>query len=90
MFKQMDLKGKARDDTQLKTVHQNTISTLRAYDAAGSGVRKISSKSFATLLLLLTEPDYHVPGLIFPQRAEWMAKSLSGNFRRHEHENCRL
>ena len=44
MFRQMDLKGKAKDDTQLKTVHQNTIATIRIYDEAGGAVRKFSSK----------------------------------------------
>ena len=44
MFRQMDLKGKAKDDTQLKTVHQNTISTLRTYQEAGGSVQKFSSK----------------------------------------------
>lgn len=44
MFRQMDLKGKTKDDTQLKTVHQNTISTVRAYDEAGGVVKKFSSK----------------------------------------------
>ena len=44
MFRQMDLKGKAKDDTQLKTVHQNTIATIRAYDENGGSVRKFSSK----------------------------------------------
>ena len=44
MFRQIDLKGKTKDDTQLKTVHQNTISTVRAYDEAGGSVRKFSSK----------------------------------------------
>lgn len=44
MFKQMDLKGKAKDDTQLKTVHQNTISTLRAFESSGGKVQKFSSK----------------------------------------------
>lgn len=43
MFKQMDLKGKAKDDTQLKTVHQNTISTVRVYETSGSKVSKFSS-----------------------------------------------
>ncbi|KAF2842998.1 actin-related protein 2/3 complex, subunit 1 [Patellaria atrata CBS 101060] len=43
MFRQMDLKGKAKDDTQLKTVHQNTISTIRAFETSGSGVSKFSS-----------------------------------------------
>jgi actin related protein 2/3 complex subunit 1A/1B len=44
MFRQMDLKGKVKDDTQLNTVHQNTISTIRAYEEAGGAVRKFSSK----------------------------------------------
>ncbi|KAL9125151.1 MAG: hypothetical protein Q9217_005599 [Psora testacea] len=43
MFRQMDLKGKSQNDTQLKTVHQNTITTLRAYDVSADGVRKFSS-----------------------------------------------
>jgi hypothetical protein len=46
MFRQMDLKGKSsKDDTQLKTVHQNTIATIRSYDESGGKVRKFSSKS---------------------------------------------
>ena len=46
MFRQMDLKGKgSKDDTQLKTVHQNTIATIRTYDEAGGDVKKFSSKS---------------------------------------------
>ena len=44
MFRQMDLKGKAKDDTQLKTVHQNTIATIRAYDEDGRSLKKFSSK----------------------------------------------
>jgi actin related protein 2/3 complex, subunit 1A/1B len=43
MFKQMDLKGKVTDDTKLKTVHQNTISTIRSYEESGGNVTKISS-----------------------------------------------
>ncbi|KAI9681550.1 MAG: hypothetical protein M1829_000747 [Trizodia sp. TS-e1964] len=44
MFRQMDLKGKAsNDDIKLKTVHQNTISTLRVYEEAGGRVKKFSS-----------------------------------------------
>ncbi|KAI9865952.1 MAG: hypothetical protein M1813_001919 [Trichoglossum hirsutum] len=43
MFRQMDLKGKVKDDTQLKTVHQNTISTVRVYEGAGGAVRKFST-----------------------------------------------
>ena len=42
MFRQMDLKGKSMDDTQLKTVHQNTIATIRTYDEAGGNVKKFS------------------------------------------------
>jgi len=45
MFKQMDLKGKSKDDTQLKTVHQNTITTLREHGGSPGAVKKISSKS---------------------------------------------
>ncbi len=44
MFRQMDLKGKTKDDTQLKTVHQNTISTLRAYSEDNGKVQKFSSE----------------------------------------------
>jgi actin related protein 2/3 complex subunit 1A/1B len=49
MFKQMDLKGKTKDDTQLKTVHQNTITTIRVYEGSDGGVRKFSSKLFKLL-----------------------------------------
>lgn len=42
MFRQMDLKGKSKDDTQLKTVHQNTVATIRLYDEAGGNVKKFS------------------------------------------------
>ena len=45
MFRQMDLKGKSKDDTQLKTVHQNTIATVRAYDVVGGAVKKFSCES---------------------------------------------
>jgi actin related protein 2/3 complex subunit 1A/1B len=43
MFRQMDLKGKTKDDTQLKTVHQNTISTIRSYEEHGGVVSKFST-----------------------------------------------
>ncbi|KAI0393470.1 WD repeat domain-containing protein [Xylariaceae sp. FL0594] len=43
MFKQMDLKGKVKDDTQLKTVHQNTINTVRVYEESGGSVTKFST-----------------------------------------------
>lgn len=50
MFRQMDLKGKSKDDTQLKTVHQNTISTVRPYEEAGGNVKKFSSKQNYTAI----------------------------------------
>lgn len=43
MFRQLDLKGKAKDDTQLNSVHQNTISTIREYEVSGGNVRKFTS-----------------------------------------------
>ncbi|GAB1310402.1 ARP2/3 actin-organizing complex subunit Sop2 [Madurella fahalii] len=43
MFRQMDLKGKVKDDTQLKTVHQNTITMLRPYETSGASLKKFSS-----------------------------------------------
>lgn len=45
MFRQMDLKGQAQVETQLKTVHQNTINTIRVYEESGGIVRKFSSKN---------------------------------------------
>ncbi|KAL2369333.1 hypothetical protein RJZ57_006272, partial [Blastomyces gilchristii] len=42
-FRQMDIKGSTKNDTQLQTVHQNTISTLRVYEEAGGRVRKFST-----------------------------------------------
>lgn len=44
MFRQMDLKGKVKDDTQLKTVHQNTISTIRVYNGGNGSVNQFSSE----------------------------------------------
>jgi actin related protein 2/3 complex subunit 1A/1B len=46
MFKQMDLKGKTKDDTKLDTIHQNTISTIRVYESGANSVTKFSSKFF--------------------------------------------
>lgn len=43
MFRQMDLKGKVKDDTQLKSTHQNTINTVRAYGFAGGRVSRFST-----------------------------------------------
>lgn len=47
MFRQMDLKGQTQADTQLKTTHQNTISTVRVYEEADGVVRKFSSKRYS-------------------------------------------
>ena len=43
MFRQMDLRGKAKDDTQLTTTHQNTISTLRVFSASAAGVQQFTT-----------------------------------------------
>lgn len=43
MFRQMDLRGKAKDDTQLNTTHQNTINTIRVYAGTAGEVRQFSS-----------------------------------------------
>ncbi|KAI9845698.1 MAG: hypothetical protein M1838_001561 [Thelocarpon superellum] len=44
MFRQLDLKGQTKEDTQLRTVHQNTISTLRAYEGGDAApLRKFST-----------------------------------------------
>ncbi|KAI6854837.1 actin-related protein 2/3 complex, subunit 1 [Hortaea werneckii] len=45
MFRSMDLKGRSGvvDDTKLKTVHQNSINTVRSYQEAGGNVSKIST-----------------------------------------------
>lgn len=45
MFRQMDLKGRTSgvDDTSLKTIHQNTISTIRAFEGDADNVTKFST-----------------------------------------------
>ena len=43
MFRQMDLRGKTKDDTQLGTTHQNTINTIRAYQQSGGNIRQFST-----------------------------------------------
>lgn len=46
MFRQMDLKGKgSKDDTQLKTIHQNSILTVRAYVGQPGNVTQISTSA---------------------------------------------
>ncbi len=44
MFRQMDLMGRTKNDTQLKTTHQNTINTIRPYAISSSGVTQFSCK----------------------------------------------
>ncbi|CAK7209650.1 ARP2/3 actin-organizing complex subunit Sop2 [Sporothrix bragantina] len=43
MFRQMDLMGRTKNDTQLKTIHQNTINTIRPFESSGDRVTKFSS-----------------------------------------------
>ncbi|CUS07577.1 unnamed protein product [Tuber aestivum] len=44
MFRQMDLKGKSSvDDTNLKTIHQNSITILRPYEGGPGNITKFSS-----------------------------------------------
>lgn len=44
MFRQMDLRGKgSKDDTQLSTTHQNTISTTRVFSGSATGVQQFST-----------------------------------------------
>lgn len=45
MFRQMDLKGKVKDDTQLKTTHQNTITVIRPFAVSGGRVSMFSCES---------------------------------------------
>lgn len=54
MFRQMDLKGKsgAGDDASLKTIHQNSIASLRAYEGAEGAVVRFSSSGYVMLVLL--------------------------------------
>jgi actin related protein 2/3 complex subunit 1A/1B len=72
MFKQMDLKGKTKDDTQLKTVHQNTVTTLRPYETSGASLKKFSCKSQSR------ELSSGVPSADLKQRPEWMDALSSG------------
>ncbi|KAB2578533.1 hypothetical protein BFW01_g12447 [Lasiodiplodia theobromae] len=43
MFRQMDLKGKVKDDTKLHSTHQNTVLMMRSYQEAGGQISKIST-----------------------------------------------
>lgn len=46
MFRQMDLKGQTSADTKLKSTHQNTVNTVRAFEEANGQVRSFSSKTY--------------------------------------------
>ncbi|KAL6250549.1 ARP2/3 actin-organizing complex subunit Sop2 [Rhinocladiella similis] len=54
MFKQMDLRGKVKDDTQLNTTHQNTINTVRVFEGSANGVRKFSTSGVDGRLVIWT------------------------------------
>lgn len=43
MFRQMDLRGKTKDDTQLNTTHQNTINTIRVFGGSPARVQQFST-----------------------------------------------
>lgn len=70
MFRQMDLKGRAKDDLQLKTTHQNTISTTRIYEEAGDNVPKCSS-AYSSPNLRLDDTDTNLS-----QRRRWQSRDL--------------
>lgn len=72
MFKQMDLKGKTKDDTQLKTVHQNTITMIRPFQSGGGGVTKFTCKFPGQFL---------IQWLTSTKRAAWMVVWLFGTSR---------
>lgn len=54
MFRQMDLRGKSKDDTQLKTVHQNSISTVRNYSGSPDNVKQITTSGVDGRLVVWT------------------------------------
>lgn len=54
MFRQMDLKGKTKDDTQLTTTHQNTINTIRVFEGSAGGVRRFSTSGVDGRLVIWT------------------------------------
>ena len=79
MFRQMDLKGKSKDDTQLKTVHQNTIATIRTYDVAGGAVKKFSCESPSPSSGFRLEVGFFLLVLlILVQLAVWTGELLYG------------
>lgn len=80
MFRQMDLMGRTKNDTQLKTTHQNTINTIRPFESSASGVTKFSCM-FYPPLFFSTVTTISISLLTFLQRAVLMAVSSSGTRR---------
>jgi hypothetical protein len=74
MFRQMDLKGKSKDDTVLKTVHQNTISTIRTFEDVGGSIKKFSSESYFSLCLLSVE--IFGANAVTSERSRWQNRDL--------------
>ncbi|KAE8389978.1 Alpha/Beta hydrolase protein [Aspergillus alliaceus] len=68
MFRQMDLKGQTQADIQLKTVHQNTINTVRVYEEANGIVSKFSTV-IAVLSILTYVSDALTVGVV-PKTSE--------------------
>lgn len=68
LFRQMDLKGQTQADTKLKSTHQNTVNTIRAYDEANGQVRSFSSKCSLVVCggspMLTTTPASGVDGRV--------------------------
>ena len=80
MFRQMDLKGKnSKDDMQLKTVHQNTIATLRAYEVARGVVRKFSCE-LCLFFILFFPPIYVMEGGLRERERDGVLGLTSGFF----------
>ena len=88
MFRQMDLKGKGQNDIQLKTVHQNTIATIRTYDESAGSVRKFSCEclirpSSRNLFANMLQPAVWMGGLLFGLRnCVYATGVVSGEWRR--------
>ncbi|KAI5281191.1 hypothetical protein KEM52_003961 [Ascosphaera acerosa] len=54
MFRQMDLRGSTKNDSQLQTVHQNTINTIRVHEGAAGAVSKFSTTGVDGRLVIWT------------------------------------
>ncbi|RDW57420.1 uncharacterized protein DSM5745_11504 [Aspergillus mulundensis] len=67
MFRQMDLKGQTQADTQLKTVHQNTINTIRAYEGTDGAVHKLSSLGCYTIMSVFLDSFFLAFNVVLAQ-----------------------